>query len=167
MADLLTLAAAQPALTLEPNEALIKQGETGGNLYVLESGELSVERDGIAVTTISRPNTLVGEMSVLLGTPNSATVRATETAVVRVVPDARARLMEDPELTFRLAALVAARLDATTALLVQMSKDQPGAVGEGVLGRIFSALHLPASPDADDYIVDPVTGLFAALPPAR
>jgi CRP-like cAMP-binding protein len=63
-------------LRLAPGEELMRQGDPGGDLYVLEQGELVVERDGVAIAEISRPDSLVGEMSVVLGTPASATVRA-------------------------------------------------------------------------------------------
>jgi CRP-like cAMP-binding protein len=126
--------------TLVPGEELILQGAAGGALYILVSGELSVERDGVAITTITARNALVGEMSVLLGTPNSATVRAVGPATVRALENAREYLMEDAELTFRLAALVASRLDATTALLVDLSKHHPAQ--QGLLARILSAIHL-------------------------
>ncbi|HEY2806654.1 MAG TPA: cyclic nucleotide-binding domain-containing protein, partial [Gemmatimonadales bacterium] len=71
MASLIALANSTPPRALVPMEILINQGASGGNLYVLQSGELAVERDGVEVARVSRPYALVGEMSVLLGTPNS------------------------------------------------------------------------------------------------
>ena len=128
--------------TLEAGDLLIQQGNDGGDLFILENGSLVVERDGVDVATISTPNALIGEMSVLLQTPNSATVRATSPVTVRVIPNARAQLMRDPELTFRLAAMVASRLDATTALLVDLSRENPGKTEQGIFARILSAIHL-------------------------
>ena len=85
MVSLLELAASHPPRTLEHDEVLIRQGGTGGSLFILEDGELAVERDGVAVTSISSPNALVGEMSVLLGTPNSATVRSVGRSTIRPI----------------------------------------------------------------------------------
>ena len=144
MASLQAVASSRAARALEPGEVLIEQGAGGGDLFILEAGELAVERDGVAITTIATANALVGEMSVLLGTPNSATVRAIGHATVRTIENARAHLMQDPELTFRLAALVAGRLDATTALLVDLAKEHPGKTEQGLLARILSAIHLQA-----------------------
>ncbi len=143
MESLLSLAATRPSRTLHAGETLIVQGEPGGDLYILESGQLTVQRDGIDIATISTPNALVGEMSVVLGTPNSATVRADGTTVVRVIQDARAVLEQDPALTFRLAWLMATRLNATSAYLVDLTKQQKSASDRGLLGKILSALHLP------------------------
>jgi CRP/FNR family cyclic AMP-dependent transcriptional regulator len=148
MAGLQALASVRPARSLAPGEVLIAQGAPGGDLFILEDGELAVERDGVPVTTISAPNALVGEMSLLLGTPNSATVRAASHARVRTIENARNHLLQDPELTIRLASLVAARLDATTALLVNLAKEHPGKSEQGLLARILSALTLQADDTA-------------------
>ena len=139
MTDSLTIVSQR---ILRAGDVLIQQGDAGGDLFILEHGSLAVERDGVHVTTISSPNALIGEMSVLLQKPHSATVRATSTVSVNVIRDARAQLMRDPELTFRLAALVASRLDTTTALLVDLSKEHPGKAEQGFLARILSAIHL-------------------------
>ena len=144
MSSLVTLAASQPARTLASGEVLIVEGETGGNLYVLESGQLMVERGGVTLATISQPNALVGEMSVLLGTRNSATVRAQDETSVRTIYDARKHLMQDPELAFHVAGLLASRLETTSALLVELTKQHPGKTERGLLGKIFLALTLPA-----------------------
>lgn len=152
MASLHSLATTR---TLAPGDELIVQGAAGGTLFVLEEGELAVERDGVAITTISARNALVGEMSVLLGTPNSATVRAIGPTTVRAIENARGRLMEDPELTFHIASLVATRLDATTALLVDLSKEHPAQ--HNLLARILSAIHL----QSDDDVVVTRHDLFA------
>lgn len=148
MESLLDLAAAQPQRTLAPNEILISQGREGGDLFVLESGQLVVERDGVSIATISTPNALVGEMSVVLGTPNSATVRADRTTTVRVIQDARKYLEQDQALTFRLAWLMASRLDATSAYLVELTKQHQGKAEQNMLGKILGALHLQAGDGA-------------------
>src|SRR6187399_66685 len=88
MANLLTLTNARPARVLKPGDLLVETGEAGGELYVLVSGSLSVERDGVEIAKISEPGALIGEMSVLLGVDHSATVRALSAVEVRVIEDA-------------------------------------------------------------------------------
>ena len=122
MASLLTLTYSQPTLALAPGDVLIKEGDRGGDLYVLESGRLRVERDGVTLATIASAGALVGEMSVLLGTENTATVRAETAATLRVVKDALAYLERQPLVALRVAMLLSQRLDATSAALVELSK---------------------------------------------
>jgi Cyclic nucleotide-binding domain len=55
---------------------IIREGETTGRLYVSVDGQLEVVRDGTVVANVAEPGSLVGEMSVLLGQPHTATVRA-------------------------------------------------------------------------------------------
>jgi len=136
------LTASALARNLAIGEVLIAQGAPGGDLFVLESGELTVERDGVVIATIATPNAIVGEMSVILGKPSSATVRVTQPATVLVIENARGRLDSDPKLTFRLAKLMATRLDATSAYLAELNSQNTGKVEKTLLERISAALHL-------------------------
>ncbi len=143
MQDPIATTASYSTLRLAPGEVLITQGGPGGDLFVLEEGELGVERDGVAIATVSKPYSVVGEMSVVLGTPTSATVRANKPSVVRVFANARATLTQDADFAFRLAYLMASRLDATSAMLVEHTRQHGDKPGQDILHRMLSALHLP------------------------
>jgi CRP-like cAMP-binding protein len=143
MASLLTLTFSQPTRSLKAGEVLIAEGDPGGDIYVLESGELTVERAGIRLASITAPGALVGEMSVLLGTENTATVRAAKPGSVRVVKDALAYLERQPLVALRVAMLLSQRLDATSAVLVELSRaaGKSGKPAEtGIFNRLMSAL---------------------------
>jgi CRP-like cAMP-binding protein len=101
-----------------PGAALIAQGGKLNTMFVLRSGELEVERDGILVTTIRQPGTIFGEMAVLLDSPHSATVRAVTPVEVFVIPDAVTVLEQHPHLLLQVARLLAKRVANTTASLV-------------------------------------------------
>lgn len=65
-------ATAYPSETIDvltAGEVLLAEGDVGGALHVLISGELVVERDGVVLSTLNTPGTLIGEMSVLLHGP--------------------------------------------------------------------------------------------------
>jgi CRP-like cAMP-binding protein len=145
MASLLALTAALPVAELVPGETLTTDGEESlGRLYVLESGTLAVERGGIKIATIDDPGAIVGEMAALLGTRHSATVRAETAAKVRVIDDAVAFLERQPLVALHVATLACARLNATSALLVEMRKEVADKASEqGLLSRIFNALTMP------------------------
>ena len=144
MASLLTLTKEQPSRTLAAGEVLIAEGDPGGDLFVLESGKLTVERDGVPLASISSEGALVGEMSVLLGTENTATVRAAEPSTVRVVANALAYLERQPLVALRVAMLLSQRLDSTSALLVELSKAKAVSFPEQcVFNRLMAALVTP------------------------
>jgi CRP-like cAMP-binding protein len=144
MASLLTLTQTQPTRTLKPGEALIVAGEATGELYVLEQGKLVVERGGVDIATIVEPGALVGEMSVLLGTDPSANVRAAAPTTVRVIDDAIAFLERSPLIALHVATLACARLDATSALLVELKQETASSHSDqSILNRIWGALMEP------------------------
>jgi CRP/FNR family cyclic AMP-dependent transcriptional regulator len=147
MASLVHLAARVPTRILHPGDVLIAEGDKGGDLHVLIEGTLVVERDGVVLSTLSQPGTLIGEMSVLLGKPITADVKATAVSRVRSIPNAAEELKKDAELALRVAATVATRLDTTSALLVDLSREHSGKHEQGILGRIMTALHA-TSPEA-------------------
>jgi CRP-like cAMP-binding protein len=129
MTTLATLTRSAPTRELRRGDVLLTQGDTGRDLFVLESGRLVVERDGATIAVIDGSDSLIGEMAVLLGKPHSATVRADRDTRVRVIADAIHVLETQPELTLKVATLVTERLDATSGLLAAMvatrSPDQP------------------------------------------
>jgi CRP-like cAMP-binding protein len=144
MANILTLTRGQPQRNLVRGEVLIDEGEASGELYVLETGKLVVERDGVAIATIDEAGALIGEMSVLLGIDHSATVRAELPSIVRVIEDGIPFLERTPLMALHVATLACARLDRTSALLVELRKEAEGRESEqGLLSRIFSAMSAP------------------------
>jgi CRP/FNR family cyclic AMP-dependent transcriptional regulator len=144
MANILTLTRGQPQRALVRGEVLIDEGEASGELYVLESGKLVVERDGVAIATIDEAGALIGEMSVLLGIDHSATVRAELPSTVRVIEDGIPFLERTPLMALHVATLACERLDRTSAVLVELRKETEGKASEqGILSRIFSALTVP------------------------
>lgn len=149
MASLLTLTYSAPSRTLAKDEVLITQGDKGGDLFVLESGRLVVERNGKEIAVIDAPDSVVGEMSVLLGKPYSATVRAERDSKVRVIHDAIRILERQPQVTLRLATVLCQRLDATSALLADLGQGEGTKAPEpGMLRRIFGALLAHPPPKA-------------------
>lgn len=150
MASLLTLTYSQPTRTLAAGEVLISEGQKGGDLFVLESGRLSVERGGVAIATVTEPGSLIGEMSILMDRPYSATVRAERESQVRVVHDAIRYLERQPAVALHVASVLSHRLDATSALVVDLTRNsQPNAEQKGLLDRIFTTIMTPLASRRD------------------
>lgn len=108
---------------IAPGMTLIEQGGRTGQLYVLKDGELEVLRDGKHVTTIRTPGAVIGEMSVLLDLPQTATVRAVSEVDYFVIDSAIDVLKTHPDWLLQIARLLAQRVNATTAQLTRDRSD--------------------------------------------
>lgn len=141
MSTLLTLTKTQPQRILVEGETLTRPGEHSGELYILEFGRLAVVRDGVTIASITEPGSIIGEMSVLLGVDHSATVRAETESTIRVIEDPIAFMEHSPLVALHVATLACARLNATSALLVELRKQMDvRAKEQGLLSRIFAAM---------------------------
>jgi CRP/FNR family transcriptional regulator, cyclic AMP receptor protein len=99
---------------------LFKQGTSNGQVYVLARGRIEVVRDETQVAVLDEPGSLVGEMSILLGVPHTATARALDDTQVHVIDDGHAFFRAHPELAWLVARLLANRLNAATTYLVDL-----------------------------------------------
>lgn len=108
---------------MAPGMDLIEQGGRTGQLYVLKDGELEVLRDGKHVTTIKTPGSVIGEMSVLLDAPQTATVRAVTEVDYFVIDNAIEVLRTHPDWLLQIARLLAQRVKDTTAQLTRDKED--------------------------------------------
>jgi CRP-like cAMP-binding protein len=128
------LARDYPRRSLSPEEALIRDGDEGGNLFILLDGSLRIEKDGVPVAMIAERGVCVGEMSVLLDVQSTADVIAAETTTVACVERARDLVAGHPELALALARLLAARVQRMTTYLVDLQHQY--ADHEGGLGMV-------------------------------
>lgn len=148
MIDLLSLVRDLPLRTLSEGEVLLTQGDDPSVMYVLVSGTLAIERDGDAFARISHPGAIFGEMSVVLGRPVTATVRAATDVVVHRVDDPEAFLAERPGVALAVLRMTASRLDGMTRYLVDVKSQFADLSGHiGMVDRILDTLvHHQAAP---------------------
>lgn len=101
----------------DTGDILITEGPASGVLYILVEGAVEVLRGDVRVSLVDEPGAVFGEISALLGSAHSATVRAIEPSVVHRIEDAESFLQMRPEIVFHVARILARRLiDATTYL---------------------------------------------------
>ena len=105
---------------------LLTEGDRSGYIYVLEEGVIEVVRGETQVAVVSEPGSVFGEMSVLLDTPHTATVRALKPSTVYAFDDARGFMKSDPQITFVIARLLAQRLNSATTYLVDLKRQYAG-----------------------------------------
>lgn len=99
--------------TYHKGDVVFEEGDDTRDFYILLAGEVEVRRGGQLIATLDCPDTYLGEMSTLLGTPRTATIVATqETRMVRV-PEERVTefFKHSPVLGLKLARVLAMRLD--------------------------------------------------------
>ena len=106
-------------------EVIVRQGEAGDGLFVIQEGELEIlsENDGRETRLrVARKGELIGEMAVFERQVRSATVRAVGEARVLTVDRKNflQRINEDPSLAFRLVETMSRRIRELSVEVVRL-----------------------------------------------
>ena len=109
-------------------EEIIRQGETGDCMYVIEEGRahVVVEQDGAEfLIRTAGPDDIVGEMALFENVTRCATVRAS--GDVRAITIDKETLLrqfhEDPSLAFRIVQTMSRRVRELTLQVAQLMRD--------------------------------------------
>jgi CRP-like cAMP-binding protein len=162
MKDVLALCSALPLMPVAAGATLIEEDVRTDRLYVLQGGAFDVIRNGVRVVSINEPGAFLGEISALLASAPTASVIATQDSTVYVMSDASACVRGAPELTYAIAQLLARRLHAVTAYLVDIKRqyadtDTHLALMDQVLANLMAMQQPSATPagsernDVPDY----------------
>ena len=111
----------------EDGAVIIRQGEAGCCLYVVQEGTLEIvsERDGVATRLgFAGPGELIGEMAVFERQVRSATVRAHGRARVMTIDKKNflRRINEDPSLAFRIVQTMSRRIRELNSELAALKR---------------------------------------------
>jgi CRP-like cAMP-binding protein len=112
--------------SLPEGTLVIREGETTGHLFVLIEGRLEVIKGDTVVAVLTEPGAILGEMSVLLDQPHTATVRAATASSIYEFSDAAAFLREQPAVALLIARLLAQRLNVATTYLADIKRQYAG-----------------------------------------
>jgi CRP-like cAMP-binding protein len=140
MATMLELVAGRPTRSFNLGETIIEQDLSSGTLLVLVEGEVEVLRDDVRVAKISHPGAVLGEMSVLLGSAHTATVRALKPCRFAVIDDPHQFLTGSAEASLEVARLLAKRLDALNSYLVDVKRQYEGHDHLGMVDEVLETL---------------------------
>jgi CRP-like cAMP-binding protein len=143
-----------PEVTFGPGEVLLAEGGKTGILYILIEGEVEVLKGDFQVNTVSEPGAIFGEISVLLDSPHSATVKALTASRAYVVQRANEFLQSQIDITYQLARLLAQRLHGVTTYLVDLKsqfEDQENHLGmvDAVLETLVHQQDEECTPGSD------------------
>jgi CRP-like cAMP-binding protein len=110
-----------------PGEIIIREGEIGTCMYVVQQGEVEVfvESGGEEIQlNVLKPGSLFGEMALFDKDVRSASVRALGPARVLTIDKKNfmRRIHEDPALAFRLAETMSGRIRHQTELIKDLER---------------------------------------------
>jgi CRP/FNR family cyclic AMP-dependent transcriptional regulator len=161
MRDVLAACAqSRSPIAIPAGTTLLSEGQRSGILYVLEAGEVEISKGDFQVALISLPGTVLGDISVLLDAPHTATVKTAVDSRLYVIDAPLEFLRAHPEAALDIAQLLAERLHAMTTYLVDLKKQYEGSEDHfGMVDEVLETLshaqrsgHTPGSerdPDPD------------------
>lgn len=105
---------------------LFQEGENSRELYMLVTGAVEVVMHGQKIATITEGGSLFGEISFLLQTPRTATVRTIAPSEFLVINDVEGLVETQPMLMARIAKLLAQRLREMDERFIALRKTMMG-----------------------------------------
>lgn len=109
-----------PQIACAAGTVVITEGKPLKGVYFLESGEVEVFKDGVLIAEIFEAGAIMGEMSWLLDTVPTATVRASTPCTFRQVDNPAEFFRRHPDATVHMAGILARRLDSLNRYLVEI-----------------------------------------------
>ena len=111
-------------IACEPGSVLFYEEENSNELYILLKGKVEVMRSGLHLDYISNVGSFIGEMSGILGTPRSATIRAVvPSTFLKITQDKLQKFLESsPIFSYNLAKTLAERLLRTNLRYQDLTK---------------------------------------------
>ena len=150
MSSLLDRVRDHPLRHLGAGEVLIAEGAADPSLFVLVEGRLAVERAGQRVAVVDQAGAVLGEISMLLEVPATATVSALGDAVVHELDPGDDSLLGDAEVMGELARLLAGRLQQMLTYLVDVKNQYADAGGHlGMIDDVLGQLTFGAPRDIE------------------
>jgi CRP-like cAMP-binding protein len=151
-----------PLRTFPAGEVIIAEGTPAGMLFILAEGGVEIVKRDYVINTFNDPGAVFGEISVLLDTMHTATVRTNAPSRFYVVEDPQAFLRSAPDVALSVARMLAKRLHAMTTYLVDLKQQFEHHTDHlGMVDEVLDALthsqdddHDPGSdrdPDPNDY----------------
>ena len=129
-----------PVRELAAGDFILVQEGACEELYVLLEGEVEVLRDDVRVAKTAEVGAVFGEMSLLLGGPCTASVRALGPSRFASISDPRAFLAACPDASLHIAELLAHRIDALNRYLVDVKHQYEGHDHIGMVDDVLSTL---------------------------
>jgi putative ABC transport system ATP-binding protein len=110
-------------VTFKNGERFITAGEPGECLYILATGEASIEMEGPGQIAVSKQGDVIGEMAIISNNPRSAScIAQTDITALQITYEDFWSLMEEnPAVTSSVLKVIVKRLEDTLLQLRQAS----------------------------------------------
>ncbi len=120
MFDILKTCSGLPEAHFETDDWLAREGETGGDLFVLITGEVVVLKGETEIVRVSDPGSIFGEIAALLEIPYTASVRALSPVRAYHLENGIEFIASNPAIALYAARVLAQRLNNATAYLADV-----------------------------------------------
>src|SRR5262245_1852358 len=128
-----------PLETYQAGDTVLSAASTTGRLLILKEGEVTVIKEGVEIARVTEPGAVFDELSVLLGQPHTADVRALEASQFHVA-DAATILKIDSIALLYVATVLAQRLDSGNRGLVELKRQFQGDEPRSVIWSSFEKI---------------------------
>jgi len=111
-----------PQRTVAAGVTVMEENQPASALLILIEGSVEILKGDYQINVISEPGALFGEVSVLLNSQHTATVKTLVESRFYVAEDPAAFLRSQPPVALAVARLLAKRLHAMTTYLVDLKQ---------------------------------------------
>lgn len=130
-----------PVVSLPAGTVMIAEGRALDGIYFLMQGEVEILKQGVLIAETYEPGSVLGEMSWLLGTTPTATVRTLTPCEFRHAAQPAVFLRENPDVVLHMAVTLARRVDSLAQYLVEIKRqfhDQHNHLG--IIDEVLNSL---------------------------
>lgn len=138
---------AMESINFAAGQTMLKQGDTGDDMFVLENGSMRIivrgsQNEIVFQRVISAP-AIFGEMALITKEPRTASITAEDTALcLRITKQSVTELFKrDPNTATFLTRLVGERLMETSSIRKVGKYEITGRLGSGGVATVFEARH--------------------------
>jgi len=107
-----------------PGSIVCEQGAGGDEMFILNSGKLSIEMNGVQVATVGDSGAVIGELALLLGQPRGATVKAIQPTTLSVIKkqDMPSVIKAQPDFLRNISLTLTRRVISSIQKITDLSK---------------------------------------------
>jgi len=120
MAKILELSSSLPTRSVASGETFLTEGDKDGEILILKSGTVEIQKSNKVVTAINTPGAIFGEVALLLDQGHTANAIALNDCEFYVMDDTDDLLNSHPELYREISKTLASRLKRVSEKVAEL-----------------------------------------------